>query len=101
MESERDENLKKLDEYISSCLLQGMSKSEIKQELSACGWTEDCIEGSFNFLKNEKREVNIKKFLKIIDELLAKLPDKVKEDFIYSKDFEVYKNVLEKYNIKK
>ena len=101
----RDEDIKKLDEYIRYCLSQGKNEIDIKKELSACGWPEEYIEDSFNFLKKEKEdedggELNIKKFLMIIDNLLAKLPEEVKEDFIYSKDFEFYKNILKKYGVK-
>jgi len=52
-------------------------------------------------LKKKKKEDNdIKELLKIIDEVLAKLPDKEKEELVYSKDFEFYKSILKKYKIK-
>lgn len=47
-----------------------------------------------------KQDPETGKLLKIIDNLLEKLPDKTKEDFVYSKNFKLYKNVLKKYKIK-
>lgn len=43
---------------------------------------------------------DVKKVLLITDELLAKLPEEVIEDFASSEDFDLYQKVMNKYNIK-
>jgi hypothetical protein len=50
--------------------------------------------------KPEIVDDDIKKILKITDELLGNLPDSVINAFAKSKDFELYKRVLDKYRIK-
>lgn len=47
-------------------------------------------------VKEKGIDKETKEVLKITDELLAKLPDDVIKDFVKSKDFELYKKVMEK-----
>jgi len=46
------------------------------------------------------KEQDIQQFLKMIDNWLGKLPEKAVDEFSKSRDFKLYKRVLEKYGIK-
>ncbi len=45
-------------------------------------------------------EEDLKKFLKMVDTMMEKLPDEEINKFILTKEYQTYKKVLQKYNIK-
>ena len=64
------------------------------------------ISGTHRSITEKREEENplldyeIKKVLAIADNLLGKLPEEVIDEFVKSKDFELYEKIIEKYKIK-
>ena len=52
-----------------------------------------------SFSSGSETDSETKAVLEVVNELLEKLPEKEVERFLQSKDFELYKKVLEKYGI--
>ena len=80
----------------------------IKIENELGNQTESSISEMHRFIigKKETKKENIlldediKKFLEVADDLLGKLPEEVVDEFVKSKDYELYEKVIKKYKIK-
>lgn len=65
---------------------------------------ENKLERKINALKRElltmkRNEAESKEILRILDNLLEKLPENIIESFAKSKDFELYEKVLDRYGL--
>lgn len=88
-------------------------ETKLKEQESEINQLKDKIEELDNLIKGKDDEIkslrdektegevddDTKKILKILDELLEKLPEEVVDSFARSDDFSLYEKVLEKYGI--
>ena len=108
---EREHKLREREKTIETELQEIVEKGKNieKGEISKEEWMEQQrkIQEKLYQLREEavkksvvsEKEKLTKDVLKILDDLLGKLPDEVIEEFARSKDFELYKKVMEMYGL--
>ena len=108
---EREHKLRERERAIENELQEIVEKGKTMEEgeISREEWMEQQrkIQEKLYQLREEvvkksavsEKEKLTKEVLKILDELLGKLPDEVIEEFARSKDFDLYKKVMEMYGL--
>ena len=102
---ERAPNKRKTWKFNSQDVLNDKT---LKFEKEQDGKTKSSISDMHRFIigKKEVEKENpllddeIKKVLEITDNLLGKLPEEIIDEFVKSKDFELYEKIIRKYKIK-
>jgi epidermal growth factor receptor substrate 15 len=89
---EKDTKLKEFEKEIEKL-------KERNQELDNIINDKDSEIKNLKVKIDEKIDVDTQKILKILDELLEKLPEEVVDNFARSDDFSLYEKVLEKYRV--
>jgi hypothetical protein len=75
-------------------------KQENETKDSESGMQDYIIDKKEVDKENPLLDEDIKNVLEITDNLLGKLPDEVIDEFVKSKDYELYEKVIKKYKIK-
>ena len=100
---ERLEKKKKLEEErLKKKLLKEKGKTSKKESKSATspGMSEFIVDKEKAVAENPILDDDITKVLAITDDLLGNLPEEIINEFVKSKDFEIYERVMNKYKIK-